>query len=491
VLKVFEAFSGVGAQEMALRNIKVAHESVGVAEVNESAILSYAAIHAENISVPDASPEEMQNYMEKLNIPLNDKGERVILKNKRLKNLYEASMAIKNIGDISKVDLEDIPEMDLFTYSFPCQSISHAGLGKGLTKGSGTRSSLLWECERIIADKKPSYLLMENVKALVSKKHKPDFDLWCDLLDEMGYDNYWEVLNSKDFGIPQNRERVFMVSIRKDLKQGYRFPDKKTLNVFIKDILEQDVPEKYYLKREQVDNLVLSDKLLEEKLRQRVNNDFVELKNNRGSGLTKMGNINPSGKGIGGEVYDSENSLSPTVMAGHDYIHVGIPVIAASRGRYPENPKLRTSGLPTKQHLELNQTGLSNTLTSVQKDNYVVNKNEELLGIDVHPLSKKLEYRSYKQKDIANTMLATDYKCPKTIALYQKSSSESSELKLSDFLTIRKLTPKECWRLMGFDDKDTDKAKEVVSNTQLYKQAGNSIVVPVLEGIFANLLLEK
>ena len=425
MIRIFEAFAGVGAQKMALRNIDIEHESVGIAEVNEPAILSYAVIHSDVDSVETVSVDEMQKYMERLNIPLNDKGKRVMLKGERLVNLYKASVASHNYGDISSVSCEDLPDTDLFTYSFPCQSVSFAGLGNGLAKDSGTRSSLLWECERVIEAKRPPYLLMENVKALISKKHKPDFDKWRDLVEELGYNNYWAVLNAKDFGIPQNRERVFMVSIRKDIDQIFVFPEKIKLTKIVQDLLEFEVSEDMYFARDKVDVLVLSDKVLEERLRSR--------------------------------------TLDRNLL----------PLIAASRGRYVDNPKLRQVGLPTKQHLEINFKGLSNTLTSVQKDNYVVEHVDDYVGVDANPFSKKMEYTSFKNRDMVGCLLATDYKAPKAVAF-----------QLSDQLRIRKLLPLECWRLMGFTDEDFKKAESVVSNTQLYKQAGNSIVVPVLEAIF-------
>ena len=197
-ITIFEAFAGIGSQIMSLKNLGIPTKSVGVAEVNEAAILSYAAIHADpSISIPDTTADYMQDYMKKLNIPLNDKGKRVILKGKRLERLYKASKAIHNVGDISKMNPDELADLTLFTYSFPCQSISFAGLQHGLAKDSNTRSSLLWECERIIEAKKPDYLLMENVKALVSKTFKPDFDKWCALLEELGY----TVLTSRDSDI--------------------------------------------------------------------------------------------------------------------------------------------------------------------------------------------------------------------------------------------------------------------------------------------------
>lgn len=428
-LKVFEAFSGIGAQVMALKNIGIPYESVGVAEVNEFSILSYAAIHANGSVPPEVSEKEMQNYLKKLNIPLNDEGVRVQLRGKRLKALYNASKSISNVGDISKFTPKELTgEIDLFTYSFPCQSISFAGLGHGLSKGSGTRSSLLWDCEKIIEEKKPKYLLMENVKALIYKKHKCDFDRWCNLLESLGYNNHWEVLNAKDFGVPQNRERVFMLSIRKDLSSNYDFPSGFSLNNFVEDILEEKVADSYYFSKERVNQLILNDKKL-------YNNLYLRMKN---------------------AASDSEQ--------------------------------------------------VSESFEEELNDILGIANGEELLGVDVHPFSKKLEFNSYSKKDILGCLIATDYKAPKTVALYQRPrgfnsgslyeqvsptlSSHSwheNNLLLFGFLKIRKLTPRECWRLMGFSDDDFNKAEKVVSNTQLYKQAGNSIVVPVLESIFTNL----
>ena len=207
-IKVFEAFSGIGTQRMALRNLGIEHEVVAIAEIDKYDLKSYEAIHG--------------------NCPY--------------------------LGDISKIDPNTIPDHDLFTYSFPCQDISVAGKQKGLDMDSGTRSGLLWECQKVIDAKKPKYLLMENVKNLVGKKHKHNFDKWLEWLEEQGYSNYWKVLNSKDYGIPQNRERVFCVSIL-GKHEPYIFPEKKELTIRLKDILEDEVNERYYLSEERVAQL--------------------------------------------------------------------------------------------------------------------------------------------------------------------------------------------------------------------------------------------
>lgn len=254
MLKVFEAFAGIGTQTMALKNQGIEHEVTAISEVDEYALLSYHAIHTADIEVKEASEEEMQRYMEEKNIPLTTKGERKILKNKKLKDLYTASVASNNLGDIRKIKSEEIPKVDLLTYSFPCTDISLAGQQRGLEKGSGTRSSLLWECERIIETVKPKYLLMENVKALVNKRNKAQFDIWLKYLEELGYRNFWKVLNAKDYGIPQNRERVFVVSI-KDAEAEYEFPEEIPLTKKLKDLLETEVDESYYLTEEQMNNI--------------------------------------------------------------------------------------------------------------------------------------------------------------------------------------------------------------------------------------------
>lgn len=193
MLKVIELFAGIGSQTQALKNIGVEHEVVGISEIDKYAMQAYEAIHGK----------------------------------------------VNNFGDITKI--EELPYCDLLTYSFPCQSLSLAGKQEGLKKGSGTRSGLLWEVERLLegTNEKPKYLLLENVKNLVSKKFKPEFDKWLKRLEELGYNNYWKVLNSSDYGTPQERERVFVISIRKDIEEKYNFPEKQKLNFKVEDVIEK------------------------------------------------------------------------------------------------------------------------------------------------------------------------------------------------------------------------------------------------------------
>ena len=415
MLRVFEAFSGYGSQSIALRNLGIEHEVVAISEIDKYAIKAYEAIHGPTL----------------------------------------------NLGDISKIDVNDIPQHDLFTYSFPCQDLSVAGKQKGLEKG--TRSGLLYECEKVIEHCRPKYLLLENVKNLVGKKFKADFDKWLEYLEGLGYTNYWKVLNAKNYGVPQNRERVFVVSILGE-HEPFEFPKPIPLDKCIADILEEQVDEKYYLSEEiqkrfkitnQNKNIIGTTKPDFRTIGQRdlvynkegimgslVATDYKQPK--QIAEINQVGMLDIKGNEQVRRVY-GDNGISPTLntMQGgnrqpkiieYKGKEIELPCIGASRGRNPENPSSRVAGEPTEQRLEINTNGTSNTITTVQKDNYAIEE-------------------SFK---------------------------------------IRKLTPRECFRLMGMRDTDIDKIQEAgISNTQQYKLAGNSIVVDVLEAIFKNLFGEE
>ncbi|MGL6174805.1 MAG: DNA (cytosine-5-)-methyltransferase, partial [Cellulosilyticaceae bacterium] len=263
-LRVFEAFAGYGSQSVALDNIGVPHEVVAISEIDADVTISYGAIRGDITKPVKLSDEEIKEWLMSRNVGWDfqkQKSSIPRMKKDKLHKLYNACLLSNNLGDVSKINPTDIPDHDLFTYSFPCTDISVAGQMKGLEKGSGTRSGLLWECEKIIAAKKPKYLLMENVKNLVGKKFKAEFDTWCDWLETQGYKNFYQVLNAKDYGVPQNRERVFMISIL-DENATYEFPEKFPLELRLKDILEDVVDEKYYIDNEASNRLL---KALEEK----------------------------------------------------------------------------------------------------------------------------------------------------------------------------------------------------------------------------------
>lgn len=174
------------------------------------------------------------------------------------KTLFPQS-ADKNLGDMTKIDWTQVPDFDLLTYSTPCQSISNSGLQHGFAEGSGTRSSIIWNVRDAVRIKRPKYLLLENVKAMISNKFVGMFNLWQSELERLGYVNFAKVLNAKDYGVPQNRERIFLISIRADELDAlagnvrYHFPKPFPLERKLKDVLEEKVDEKYYLSDKMMD----------------------------------------------------------------------------------------------------------------------------------------------------------------------------------------------------------------------------------------------
>lgn len=298
------------------------------------------------------------------------------------------------------------------TYSFPCQDLSLAGKTQGMTKGSGTRSGLLWEVERILnecKDNLPQVLLMENVPQVIGSKNIDDFKQWELFLESKGYQNYIDILNGKDYEIPQNRRRCFMVSILGNY--SYSFPKKQPLKLKLSDMLEKEVDEKYYLSSKMV--------------------DYISYK---GTG----GFTNPDSKinlDIARPLTTEQNKRAGTT----NYICEELPA------NYDLSLRIKNA---TKKGYETAHVGD---------------------GIDISARMEK--HRGTVQKETSQTI---------------KTQCEVGVV--TNKLQIRKLTPKECWRLMGFEDVDYEKAAQVVSSNNLYKQAGNSIIVNVLYYIFKQLL---
>ncbi len=504
-LRLIELFAGIGSQTQALKNIGVKHKVVAISEIDKYAIQSYTAIHGETL----------------------------------------------NLGDICKIAA--LPDADLWTYSFPCQDISVAGKGAGIKVG--TRSGLLYEVERLLnmANENgnlPKYLLLENVKNLVGKKFKADFDSWLSFLSSLGYSNYWKIMNAKDYGIPQNRERVFCVSIRGEHKP-FVFPEKEELKLRLKDMVDDEVEEKYYLKESTIKSILHSN--------------FHSRRNciRKGEGVAntlcardwKEPQCVQVGELFGGKwehlykmnrrVFET-NGISPTLhCCGGGNTETKIladgPVIAAMRGRNPDNPGDRTKGIPLEQRLEINEKGVSNALTTVQKDNLVVEKEDyvarryrEFIEEKGHLPEMFVVYNKQEIKDLAPTLTgqcssasgsSAVLKLEKPIEVNVATKQGYEEAEEGDYVNItypgsktkrgrvgkgmahtitcgdgnavitenvriRKLTPRECLRLMGWKDEQIDKIQKAkISSTQQYRQAGNGIVVQVLENIFRALFL--
>lgn len=333
-----------------------------------------------------------------------------------------------------------------------------------------TRSSLLVEYLRVVRSNRPNFGIYENVKNIVGKQFKDTtFKLFTDELEEYGYNVYWKVLNSKNYGIPQNRERVYLLFIKKDLDNGkFEFPEPFDNGLRLKDLLEDEVDEKFYIS--------------DEKTKKFIKNLNTNDSDNVDMGSPKfIGNVNREdfGTGYAGGVWD-DSHVSPTLttmQGGGRQPHV-ITGLVKNKG---ENFTKETEYANTL--LARDYKGFGNQeMNCVVENNKVAIKQAtkqgyiecEVGGVaDLsYPDSKTRRGRVQDNGNISPTITAT----------------ETGICKIESPIRIRKLTPKECFRLMGFSDKDFDAAHKVgVSNSQLYKQAGNSIVVDVLYYIYVEL----
>ena len=603
-------------------------------------MLSYAAMRYDlekEIEVFDfPSKETMIEELQAKNLGYDfEKGKHTITMKTnidKVKQYYIADKLSRNLGDISKV--ERLPYVDMVTYSFPCTDLSVAGKGEGMVNKcecghtwdidfsdanndicrvcgkrvqKSTRSGLLGQVQRLVSAAKeestlPKYLLMENVKNLIGKKFKPQFDSWIAWLDSIGYNTYHQVLNAKHYGIPQNRERIFAMSIRKDVDiNGYIFPEQIPLTHLLKDILEQNVDEKYYLPDERVEKILNStltrncekSQDIQERFFRQVAETISENECKPGDTIDAFNKkVNKTGvsptittrpEGFKTAILPIVEELEPNTCLiqpkDRDYkkknqpreVHIesrddGVshalrtngetmviePFVVASRGRNPENPSDRTVGVPTEQRLEPNFSGCTNTLTSVQKDNYVcepivyddynsrISADQDAINtltcncgasaerngvkiiepVIIEDFYQSREPRVYEQ--VAPTLRSErtglkvadcEYPCStrgKQVAsairasIY-KQGARNLEQNVVNGLgyegviernksrirwRIRKLTPKECLRLMGFADQDADRSAQFVSSSSQYKQASNSICTSVLIALFSSLLLK-
>ena len=473
-MKVLELFGGIGACSKALERLGIDYEIADYVEIDKYAVKSFNAIHNTNFE-----PQ-----------------------------------------DICEWD-KDI-EVDLIMHGSPCQDFSLAGKQAGGDKDSGTRSSLMYETIRIVDKLKPKYVIWENVKNLLSKKHKHNFDAYLEIMEQLGYTNYYQVLNAKDYGIPQNRERVFTISIlgnesyefpkekelekipldfiEKDVDTKYNltdnnikhyqrefgskgkelnlyepiptltasmgtgggnipyftFPPKQKLKLKLKDMLEDEVDEKYYLSDKMINFFYKNEQVQKEK-----GNGF-RFNVTDGNVIAKTITTR-----AGSRMDDNFLKIKEATKQGYKEAFEGDGVNISSRMKY--------------QRGNVQKESIQTITTSGGNDRGVVIKSK------CKRLESLVEKTDFEEGKVLN------------MDLYNQTTNENvsqcltephhNSQRLFDGLRIRKLTPKECWRLMGFDDEDFEKASKVNSNTQLYRQAGNSIVVNVLEAIFKNLII--
>lgn len=357
-MRILSLFSGIGAFEKALYNQNISFDLVNYCEIDKYASKAYSLIHKVSED--------------------------------------------KNLKDVTKVNTRRLKDIDLITYGFPCQDLSNSGKQKGFAdeNGNTTRSGLFFEALRIIRDTRPKFAIAENVKALTSKKFEQEFNIVLGSLSRLGYNNYYKVLNAKNYGIPQNRERVFIISIRQDIDKGFIFPTPFKLDKVLNDILDQEVDFKYYLSENRIKSLILH------KERNKA-----------------------AGNGFGARLV-TNSDIASTIVTRPD----------KSAGQY----------LLIKQ---------------ATKDGYIEGYPGDYVNFQFPNSNTR---RGRVSKDYANTLLCND-----------------SQGVITEDLQIRKLTPLECFRLMGFTDGDYQVLKDAdISDAQIYKMAGNSIVVNVLNNIF-------
>jgi len=379
-IKLLELFGGIGACSRALDHLGIEYEIADYVEINKYAVKSYNAIHNTNFQ-----PQDIKEWNKDIDV-------------------------------------------DLIMHGSPCQDFSTAGKNKGGDEGSGTRSSLMYETIRIIEKLKPKYVIWENVKNLISEKHKHNFSKYLRKLEALGYVSNYKVLNSKDYGIPQNRERIFTISIRNDIKWEFTFPKKEPLKLRLRDLLEKNVDEKYFLSEKQLKD--------------------IQSWNSYEKPLEKIINI------------QQEQANTPTITTRTSEYTASMILIAT-----PEKT-MRIKNATNKGYLEA----------------------QEGDGVDIS--SRMATHRGTVQKGMAQTLNTNQ---DGGVVVKEQIADKLQELVdiTKEELRIRKLTPYECWALMGFDKEAYDKASQVNSNAQLYIQAGNSIVVNVLEKILTNLLIKE
>ena len=493
-IRLIELFAGIGAQAKALENIGADFEHYRICEFDKYAVAAYNAIHGTDFEVSDITKWHASD----LGIEQKDK--------------YEYIMS----------------------YSFPCQSLSISGKQEGMAKGSGTRSGLLWEVERILEEcdsNLPQVLLMENVDAILFEKNRKHFFQWCNRLEEFGYKNYYQVLNAKDYGIPQNRNRCFMVSILGDYY--FEFPKPIKLELCVKDMLEKEVPEKYYISAERVKELLNKEydgkkgilpnsaKIMTtyplstrehrtlgwtENVSALTARDYKDPKvvcipcltpdriEKRQNGRRFKENGEPmftlTAQDIHGVAIKENNSKGYAIAQDGDTINLEQPNSKTRRGRVGK--QIAQTIFTSTEQVVVEEI----IPCELRKDEGIRTFNDGCMGAlrtSSDCGDKHLICYNYKKPDGSHTSVNDRVYDSNHIS----AAVTTNPFFMPNYLVrekpeyeyrIRKLMPIECYRLMGFTREDFFKVKEAgISDSQCYKQAGNSIVVQVLEAIFRNM----
>lgn len=527
-IRLIEFFAGYGSQSKALEELEkwgLKFQHWKICEWAVKSIQAYKDLHFANDNTDysrDFTFEYIAQTLFENGVSSNYNEPMTLEQIKRLgekqcRNIYNNCMATHNLVNIQKCTAEKLEITDtdkydyILTYSFPCQDLSKAGLQKGMEKGSGTRSGMLWEVERILDElnergqtKLPRILLMENVPDVIGSGAIKDFAKWLGKLESLGYKCYWKVLNAKDFGIPQNRERCFMISILGDYFYG--FPQTIPLTYKLVDILETKVDEKFYLSQKAINgklNTQFNVSSLEMTLPQKdgccrtlcardykdpkcvIEPIACELRTDEG---IRTFNDNVMGTLRTIDACGQKHIIEPTMkeqlcdrLVESGLLKVGDVINHSyTNGLTGKNPNSRQS---LEDYVE-STNGICNTLTT----------RPDVLGIAVDDLTtknkrlaqmvndKKIDVEKVQAIDIYNQTTHDEMHTIKT------NIDKGNMTAITQNLRIRKLTPKECFRLMGIKDDDFEKIAKNQSNASLYHLAGDSIVVSVLVAIFGQMI---
>ena len=487
-------FSGIGCQERGFENSGLFDiEVLNTSDINKESVLSYAAIHCgmtnETVEKYNDYPsrEEMAQYLTNINLGYepekNKKFDWFKLAKKKSNDIEKYWLACKltnNLGDISRID--ELPYADFWTCSFPCTDISVAGKMKGLDQDSGTRSSLLWENIKLLKKAKdnntlPKYIMVENVKNLVSKKFIEHFNNLISVFDDLDFNTYWSVLNGKDCGVPQNRERVFVIAIRKDIDNGtFDFPKPFDTGIRLKDVLEENVDEKYYLSE------VATRK-------------FKLFSESKGNDIKVAGSLNPD-KNVQDRVRVLDTDGVSQGLRATDYKDP-VKIVSGIDKSIKDTQMIEYANCITSRE----DRGVSNRKS---EDTAVLEQIGQLYGTEKEPNPQA--GRVYNSECLSPTIdtCSGGNRMPKIVQVGQVSNDGSQAGKvystegisqticacthgyaignILDNIRIRKLTPRECYKLMGLTFEDCDKARNMgVADTHLYKQAGNGIITNCCE----------
>ena len=504
-VRLIECFAGYGSQALSLKYLGIPFEHHRIAEWAVKSIQAYKDMHFPDDTTDYSDGKNYEEVVDYLftrgisadyNKPMTR--EQILRMGEgKCRTVYNNIHATHNLVSVCNVTAYDLQIKDtdkftyLLTYSFPCQDLSNAGLGKGMQRGSGTRSGLLWEIERILkeCDELPQVLMMENVPEVIGQKNRAAFGEWIAFLDSMGYKSKWEILNGTDFGMPQNRKRCFMISVLGDYY--YELPQKTGCRLRLKDLLEENVSEEYYLSDNILKYFIKHTKESEEK-----GNGF-RFEPTDGDCIAKRVTTRAGGRMDDNFIRDKIHSV---VKLPHGYFEGSIerdpqysPTIDTGVGNWhtligEENvTQCDCMGYIDKDGFNemtgrVYGTDAASPIVRTfcgggQEIKVAVPTSDQGGALSAEPLAYD-EQNGYIRKDGFVGTLTTDGSSPK---------HNNRVVEFMPNMRVRKLTPRECFRLMGVNDTDYDRVAKNQSKSSLYHLAGDSIITNCLMALFGTM----